>query len=206
MTRRRALELLGTSAAAAAVSGPVFGQPAATPPAFPKGSIIRTILRDYAPEELAGGATLFHEHMQLAPDFGAKFGAATAAARAANGLPPAPARGGGAGGGSAARPGHHARRRSDVRRGLRRQTRRQPRLHRRRRPSGHGARRQLPAPGVDEVRRADRRGRRVLLAALVSERDFDDERGTNLPRAHQAGRRRHRRRVRRNRLVGRDHG
>ena len=49
------------------------------------------------PGELAGGATLFHEHMQLAPDFGAKFGAATAAARAANGLPPAPARGGGGG-------------------------------------------------------------------------------------------------------------
>jgi phosphotriesterase-related protein len=34
--------------------------------------------------------------MQLAPDFNVKFGAATAAARAANGLPPAPARGGGA--------------------------------------------------------------------------------------------------------------
>jgi phosphotriesterase-related protein len=97
MTRRRALELLGTSAAAAAVTGPVFGQPAATPPAFPKGSVIRTVLRDYAPADLAGGATLFHEHMQLAQDFGAKFGAATAAARAANGLPPAPARGGGAG-------------------------------------------------------------------------------------------------------------
>ena len=96
MTRRRALELLGTSAAAAAVSGPVFGQPAGAP-AFPKGSVIRTILRDYPPEELAGGATLFHEHMQLARDFGAKFGAATAAARAANGLPPAPGRGGGAG-------------------------------------------------------------------------------------------------------------
>ncbi len=32
---------------------------------IPKGAIIRTILRDYAPEELAGGATLFHEHRQL---------------------------------------------------------------------------------------------------------------------------------------------
>jgi hypothetical protein len=68
-------------------------------PAFPKGAIIRAILRDYRPEELAGGATLFHEHMQLAPDFFARFAAATAAARAANGLPPAPARGGGGGGG-----------------------------------------------------------------------------------------------------------
>jgi phosphotriesterase-related protein len=61
---------------------------------FPKGAIIRTILRDYAPEELAGGAALFHEHMQLATDFYARFFAATAAARAANGLPPLPPRGG----------------------------------------------------------------------------------------------------------------
>ncbi len=92
LTRRQALEVLGISAAATAVPGGVFAQA----PIFPKGAIIRTILRDYAPEELAGGATLFHEHMQLAPDFNAKFAAATAAARAANGLPPAPARGGGA--------------------------------------------------------------------------------------------------------------
>src|SRR5207244_8003403 len=83
-------ELMGTGAASAALVGTGFAQA----PAFPKGAIIRTILKDYAPEGLAGGATLFHEHMQLAPDFNAKFGAATAAARAANGLPPAPARGG----------------------------------------------------------------------------------------------------------------
>jgi len=89
-TRRRALEVLGIGAAAAAAARSVFAQE----PTFPKGAIIRTVLRDYAPEELAGGATLFHEHMQLAPDFNARFAAATAAARAANGLPPAPARGG----------------------------------------------------------------------------------------------------------------
>src|SRR5262245_15846060 len=94
MNRRQALELLGLSAVAAALPKTVSAQT----PAFPKGAIIRTILKDYAPEELAGGATLFHEHMQLAPDFNAKFAAATAAARAANGLPPAPQRGGGAGG------------------------------------------------------------------------------------------------------------
>jgi phosphotriesterase-related protein len=81
--------MLGIGAAAAAV---------AQEPTFPKGAVIRTVLKDYEPGELAGGATLFHEHMQLAPDFNAKFGAATAAARAANGLPPAPARGGGGGG------------------------------------------------------------------------------------------------------------
>jgi phosphotriesterase-related protein len=98
VTRRQALEVLGIGAAAAAIPRNVFAQE----PAFPKGAIIRTILKDYAPEELAGGATLFHEHMQLAPDFNVKFAAATAAARAANGLPPAPARGGGPpkGGGS----------------------------------------------------------------------------------------------------------
>ena len=99
-TRRQALEILGMSAAAAALSKSVFAQA----PTFPKGAIIRTILRDYAPEELSGGATLFHEHMQLATDFNAKFAAATAAARAANGLPPAPARGGGAGRGGGTAP------------------------------------------------------------------------------------------------------
>jgi phosphotriesterase-related protein len=91
LTRRKALEALGISVAAAVVARDVF----ADEPTFPKGAIIRTLLKDYAPEELAGGATLFHEHMQLAPDFNVKFAAATAAARAANGLPPAPARGGG---------------------------------------------------------------------------------------------------------------
>jgi len=90
LTRRQAFEVLGISAAAAALPTSAFAQE----PTFPKGAIIRTLLKDYAPEELAGGATLFHEHMQLATDFNAKFAAATAAARAANGLPPAPARGG----------------------------------------------------------------------------------------------------------------
>src|SRR5262245_48371530 len=59
MTRRQALELLGIGAAAVVLPG----QASAQSPAFPKGVVIRTILRDYAPEELAGGATLFHEHM-----------------------------------------------------------------------------------------------------------------------------------------------
>jgi phosphotriesterase-related protein len=99
ITRRQALELLGIGAAAAALPQTAFSQA----PTFPKGAIIRTILKDYAPEELAGGATLFHEHLQLGQDFNARFAAAGAAVRAANGLPPAPARGGGGGGGGGAR-------------------------------------------------------------------------------------------------------
>ena len=87
-------------AAAAALPATSFSQ--TSTPTFPKGAIIRALLKDYAPEELAGGATLFHEHMQLATDFNAKFAAATAAARAANGLPPIAPRGGGAGGGNRA--------------------------------------------------------------------------------------------------------
>lgn len=75
--RRQALELLGTAAFAS-----VFAS--AQTPAFPKGAVIRTVLKDYAPEELGGGATLFHEHLQVAPDFNAKFSAATAAVRALN--------------------------------------------------------------------------------------------------------------------------
>jgi phosphotriesterase-related protein len=94
LTRRRALEILGISLAVATPEK-TFAQE----PAFGKGAIIRTLLRDYAPQELAGGATLFHEHLQLAPDFNARFAAASAAARAANGLPPLPGRGGAAVGG-----------------------------------------------------------------------------------------------------------
>jgi len=102
MTRREALELLAMTAAAAALPTLAFAQV----PTFPKGAVIRTLLKDYAPEELAGGATLFHEHMSLAPDFNARFGAATAAVRAANGLPaPAGRAAGAAPGGGAGRAG-----------------------------------------------------------------------------------------------------
>jgi phosphotriesterase-related protein len=90
ITRRQALELLGVGAAAAALPLTAGAQT----PSFPKGAVIRTVLRDYSPEELAGGATLFHEHMQLAPDFMVRFTAAAAAVRAANGDAP---RAGGAG-------------------------------------------------------------------------------------------------------------
>jgi phosphotriesterase-related protein len=98
--RREVLRMLGLSAVAAALPKVPFAQA----PTFPKGPIIRTILRDYAPEELGGGATLFHEHMSLAPDFLTRFNAAAAATRAVNG-PPAGARaGGGAGRGGGPAP------------------------------------------------------------------------------------------------------
>jgi phosphotriesterase-related protein len=59
LTRREVIGLLGVSSLA-------FAQSKAT-------SVIRTVLGDMPPEALAGGATLFHEHMSLSPDFLPKF-------------------------------------------------------------------------------------------------------------------------------------
>jgi len=102
LTRRAALQLAGSCAAAALVR-PVeaFAQGAAIPapaqaagpapapaPGFPPGAIVRTLFKDYDPEELAGGATLFHEHLSVGADFNARFRAATLAVLAANGTPP----------------------------------------------------------------------------------------------------------------------
>ncbi len=88
-TRRDVLGVLGLGAAAAAL-------PAATGPQFPKDAIIRTILKDLPPEALAGGATLFHEHLSLAPDFMPRWMANARAsnpqaAGRGNARPPAPA-------------------------------------------------------------------------------------------------------------------
>jgi predicted metal-dependent phosphotriesterase family hydrolase len=91
-SRREALGILGAGAAALALPDLA---PAA-PPTFPKGAIIRTILKDYAPEDLAGGATLFHEHMSLAPDFMPRWMASARATREASGQAAAPGRQGGA--------------------------------------------------------------------------------------------------------------
>ena len=49
MTRREMLELLGATAAASAVPAAVFGHASPASPVFPKGAIIRTLLKDYAP-------------------------------------------------------------------------------------------------------------------------------------------------------------
>jgi len=84
MNRRDLLQLLGISAAAAGLPMRTSAQS----PVFPPGAVIRTLFRDYAPEELAGGATLFHEHLSLGPDFNDRFRAASAAVLAAQGAPP----------------------------------------------------------------------------------------------------------------------
>src|SRR5258708_939205 len=83
-TRREALSMLGAGAAAAALT-----RAASAAPSFPEGAVIRTILKDYPPEELRG-ATLFHEHMSLAPDFLLRFRQYAAEAQAVNRPPNAP--------------------------------------------------------------------------------------------------------------------
>src|SRR5580704_6119951 len=61
-TRREALGIIGATAAAAMLPG---NGSAAKAPDFPKGAIIRTILKDVPPSALGNGATLFHEHLSL---------------------------------------------------------------------------------------------------------------------------------------------
>jgi phosphotriesterase-related protein len=63
LRRREILGMFGFGAAALSLPH------ARAADGFAKGAVIRTILKDLPPEELAGGATLFHEHMSLAPDF-----------------------------------------------------------------------------------------------------------------------------------------
>jgi predicted metal-dependent phosphotriesterase family hydrolase len=64
--RRDILRLIGASAAAAFAH-----RLGATDerPRFPSGAVIRTVLKDLPPEALAGGATLFHEHLSVGADF-----------------------------------------------------------------------------------------------------------------------------------------
>src|ERR1700732_3646390 len=72
LNRREAIGLIGASAAVGVVSasrsgGGLFdwGLEAAAAPQFPKGAIIRTVLKDLPPDALSKGATLFHEHLSL---------------------------------------------------------------------------------------------------------------------------------------------
>ena len=199
-TRREALQWVGGAVAAAML--PL--RASAQAPAFPKGAVIRTLFKDYAPEELAGGATLFHEHLSLGPDFSDRFRAAAAAVLAAKGAPPAPASRGSAARARSRR--SDARRRADGRRAARPPARRRG-VHRRRRPSRTWARDlDFVRAGLDEVGHAGRRRRRLLLAAVLSERipTMSEEqivRALIKQADEYPGRR-----VRRDRLVGRDHG
>ena len=74
ITRREALGILGASAAAGVVAGSL-GEvlTAQTPPraVFPKGAIIRTLLKDLPPDALAGPC-LFHEHLSMRYPIGVK--------------------------------------------------------------------------------------------------------------------------------------
>lgn len=85
ITRREALQLTSVAAAMAALPRQVFAQA----PGFPKGAVIRTLFKDYAPAQLAGGVTLFHEHLSLGPDFNDRFRAAALATLSAQGASPA---------------------------------------------------------------------------------------------------------------------
>ena len=82
ITRRDALKLLGAGATAM-----VWPAAAAAAPTFPPGAVIRTVLKDYAPDELAGAATLFHEHLSFAADFMTRWNASAADTRAVHALP-----------------------------------------------------------------------------------------------------------------------
>jgi phosphotriesterase-related protein len=75
LSRRDALRLLGVGAATAgataflgdldALAAMLQAGGRSKAVTFPKGAIIRTVLKDIPPEEIAGGATLVHEHMSL---------------------------------------------------------------------------------------------------------------------------------------------
>lgn len=70
MTRRDAIGLIAAGAAAG-MAGKFERLAAQAPrPVFPKGGIIRTLLRDVPPEELSGPA-LFHEHLSMRYPLGA---------------------------------------------------------------------------------------------------------------------------------------
>ena len=99
-TRREMLGMLGLGACVTTLPEWVT----AATPTFPKGAVIRTILKDYAPEEMAMGATLFHEHLSFADDFMTRWTGYAAATRAANGPPAAGAGRAGGGRGAPAAP------------------------------------------------------------------------------------------------------
>jgi len=74
ITRRDAIGLLGVTAAAG-LSGrwaEALAAQAPARPTFPRGAIIRTILKDVSPNDLASGPSLFHEHLSFKYPLGVK--------------------------------------------------------------------------------------------------------------------------------------
>ena len=70
LTRRAWLRLAGTGAGISVLSRDLetFGlvqTGAARKVTFPRGAVVRSVLKDIPPDELAGGATLFHEHLSI---------------------------------------------------------------------------------------------------------------------------------------------
>jgi len=63
LTRRQTLGLIGASAAGAVASRWAGSSVAAQ--STPRGGVIRTVLKDIAPEWLGSSATLFHEHLSF---------------------------------------------------------------------------------------------------------------------------------------------
>src|SRR5262245_11736130 len=74
VSRRQAIRLLGAGsgiALASAIAEPAtlaqtagwLTARAANRVTFPRGSIIRTVLKDVSPDALASGSTMFHEHL-----------------------------------------------------------------------------------------------------------------------------------------------
>ena len=64
LSRRDAISLLGVGAGVGLASRLGFAQNAGTPPAFERGAVIRTLLKDVAPATI-DGPVLFHEHLSI---------------------------------------------------------------------------------------------------------------------------------------------
>src|SRR5579872_2071377 len=86
-TRREALGILGGGAAMTLSQGTLR---AANEPQFPKGAVIRTVLKDLPPSFLAGGVTLMHEHVTQSTAATEKVAAANARLRGVAPPPPPP--------------------------------------------------------------------------------------------------------------------
>jgi hypothetical protein len=76
LSRRKALSLLGATAGGVGVLSALGRETdslaamwqatgSSSYATFPKGAVIRTLLKDVSPEALAGGPVLFHEHLSM---------------------------------------------------------------------------------------------------------------------------------------------